>query len=119
AGDELRPSTRSDARCPTDLRIWLRHKQLAVGPVEAIEEAIAIGLDQRFYLAAAHCKVHQDGITDGVPIMSVMRRELEVPLELARVGIERNHAAGIEIIAGPHIAIHVRTGIAGAPVDEI
>ena len=48
-----------------------------------------------------------------------MRSELVIPLQLSGVGIECNHAAGVEIVAAPHIAIHVGTRIAGAPEDQV
>jgi hypothetical protein len=49
----------------------------------------------------------------------VVRRELEVPFRLAGIGVERGHAAGIEVVAGAHIAVHVGAGIAGALVDQV
>src|ERR1051326_7142725 len=51
--------------------------------------------------------------------MHIVRRELVIPLQVASVGIERDDAAGIEIVAIADVAIHVRPRIADAPIDEI
>jgi len=45
--------------------------------------------------------------------------ELEVPLQLSRVGIEREETIRIKIVAGAHISIPVRARISGAPVDYV
>jgi len=55
----------------------------------------------------------------GVPIVSVMRRKLEIPAQLAGVRIESNERAGVEIVAGANVAIPIRTGIADTPIDEL
>src|SRR5882672_4077168 len=48
-----------------------------------------------------------------------MRRELEMPLQSSGVGIQREHAIGVEIIAGPRAAIEVRRWITRAPVQRV
>ena len=55
----------------------------------------------------------------GIVIEIVVRRELEVPFELAGIGVERDHAIAIEVVAGAMVAIPIGTGIADAPVGEI
>ena len=54
-----------------------------------------------------------------VPVELVVRRELIVPLQLARIGIERDHRAAVQVVARPSGAVPVRSGIAGAPVGEV
>src|SRR5882762_9849247 len=48
-----------------------------------------------------------------------MRRELEMPLQSSGVGIQREHAIGVEIIAGPRAAIEIRRWITCAPVQRV
>ncbi len=47
-----------------------------------------------------------------------MRRELEVPLQLAAVGVQSDNRGRIEVVAGPLVA-HPRAAVAGAPVGEV
>ena len=44
---------------------------------------------------------------------------LEIPFELAGIGIERDEGVGVEIGAHAIAAVEIRRGIAGAPVDQI
>src|SRR5439155_26477043 len=50
----------------------------------------------------------------------VVRRELVVPLQLARIGVERDNGVRVEIVAGiPRAAIPPRVGIAGSPEGQV
>ena len=42
-----------------------------------------------------------------------------MPLELARVGIQRHDGVAVEIVSGPRIAIEIRTGVARPPVGQV
>src|SRR5438445_9464424 len=42
-----------------------------------------------------------------------------MPLQLSGIGVESQHAARVEIVAGAYVAVHVRSGISGAPVDQV
>ena len=55
----------------------------------------------------------------GVVIEIVMRRELEIPFQLAGIGVERDDAIAIEVVAAAVVAIPIGTGVADAPVSEI
>src|SRR5262249_23165741 len=46
-------------------------------------------------------------------------RELEEPLHRSRVGIESDERVRVEIVAEPVGAVHLRTGIARAPVERV
>src|SRR5258708_25255052 len=61
--------------------------------------------------------IHQHGSLYGVPIPNIVRRVLEVPFELAGLGVEGDVARGIEIVTEALIAIEVRTGVTRRPVD--
>ena len=41
-----------------------------------------------------------------------------MPAQLSRLGIESHHTIRIEVIAAPLIAVSVRKGIAGGPVQQ-
>src|SRR5712672_3712433 len=48
-----------------------------------------------------------------------MGRELKMPLQLSGVRIQREHAIGVEIVAGTRAAIEVRRRITRAPVQRV
>src|SRR5687767_10042801 len=50
--------------------------------------------------------------------MQVMRRELEVPLLLARLRIEREHRVRVQVVALALVAVVVGTRIAGRPIQQ-
>src|SRR4029077_20603802 len=53
-----------------------------------------------------------------VPIPGIIWLVLEVRFDLARVGIKREHGAGVEIVAGVNVA-WPRCGVANAPIDGL
>src|SRR5262249_38822408 len=54
-----------------------------------------------------------------VIIERVVRRVLVVPLDLAGVGVERDRAVGIEVVAGTILGVPIRTRVADAPDDRV
>src|SRR4029434_2842506 len=54
-----------------------------------------------------------------IPIELVMWRELVVPPQFSRVGIQRNHRRAVQVVAHPVIAVVVRSWIPGAPISQI
>jgi len=50
-----------------------------------------------------------------VPIGAVARRELEIPFQFARVGIQRHYRATIKVIARANVRIIVRPRIGRTP----
>ena len=51
--------------------------------------------------------------------MRVMRRELKIPLDLARVGVEGEEAVRIQVVAGPEVSVPIRRRVAGRPIQKI
>src|SRR4029077_12977352 len=47
------------------------------------------------------------------------RRELIVPLQFSRVRVERDDRIGVEVVAGPLLAVVIRADVADAPVRQI
>ena len=56
---------------------------------------------------------------NGIPVVSVMRRELIVPAELACVRIERQKTIGIKIVSLAAIAEVQRRWIARPPINQV
>ncbi len=52
--------------------------------------------------------VHQHRVAHCVPIVYIMRSELEIPLEFSGIRVESDQAASKEIVTGTHVAIHIR-----------
>src|SRR5882724_10340876 len=51
--------------------------------------------------------------------MHIVRGVLEIPTQLSRIRVNGDDAAGEKIVTGAHIAVVIRPGIAGAPVNEV
>src|ERR1700722_11042687 len=49
----------------------------------------------------------------------LIRRLLEIPHDLAGIGIERDGAGGEQVVARPKLGIEAREGIAGAVIDQV
>ena len=94
-------------------------QELAGLAVEHVEERVAVREEHQLALLAAERRVGQHRDLRRIPVVDVVRRELEVPLQLAGVGVEGHHRVGVEVVALPHRAVVVRAGVAGAPVQEV
>jgi hypothetical protein len=92
---------------------------LAIGAIEEKVKSVAAGLREELARFAIEFGVEQNGSLDGVPVMDVMWRGLEIPGEFSGVWIQRDDGAGVEIIAGSGVACEDRIGIAGAPVERL
>ena len=51
--------------------------------------------------------------------MQIVRSELEVPPQLSRPSVERDDAVRVEVVAGAVVAVPIRSGIAGPPIDDV
>ena len=69
--------------------------------------------------AALELDIGQHRNLRGVPIEFVVRRELVVPLQLAGIGVERDHRGTVQVVAQARIAVPIRTGIPGSPEGQI
>src|SRR5260370_12246801 len=108
----------SQTGCPGKLTdIGLSLQKFAVGAVQHVEEAVAIGLNHQLARFAFPHGIDQRGWRHGVEVMHVMGRELEVPLQPASLWIERHDRVGIEIIASSIISDQIWAGIADGPVE--
>ena len=114
-----RPSGPMPEAQSTRRRKGLARSSFAIGAVEHIEEAVAIGVEQQFGGLAFVNGVDQDIGLGGVAILQVVRRELIVPFEIAGFGVESENAVGIEIVAGAVAVVAIGLGIAGGPVERV
>ncbi len=81
--------------------------------------AVARGLRDQLALLPVHLVVDQHGGLRRVPVVRVVRRGLEVPGHLARVGVDRDDRAGKEVVAGPVLVRDDRLRVAGGDEDEV
>ena len=108
-----------EARRPGDLLHVRRSLQILAGDaIEHVEEAVAVGLQQELARLPLPLRVHQHERLLRVVVVHVVRRELEVPLALPGLGVERHHRIRVEVVAQPFVANHVGTGIAHRPVED-
>src|SRR5262249_3060796 len=112
-------AVRIHARGPSLIDEGSGEQVLARGAVEDKEKGIAAGLREKFPRLAFELSIEQNGSFDRVPVVDVVRRRLKGPDKFARVRIERNDGASVEIVAGPIGACQHRIGIAGAPIKKI
>ena len=96
----------------------LGQQELAGQPIEHVEEAVAIAVEQQLARLAAERGVDEHRRLGRVPVVQVVRRELEVPLQLAGVRIEREDRVRVEVVALALVAVVVGTRIAGRPVEQ-
>ena len=118
-GLDVRPAVGPDGLGPGRLDERPPRQQLAVGAVERVVEAVAVGEEQRLLAHAVDRRLGQHRHLRGIPVVGVVRGELVVPLEHAGVGVERDHRVGVEVVALAVLAVEVRAGVAGAPVDQV
>ena len=48
-----------------------------------------------------------------------MRRELEVPLQLARISVQRDHGTRVEVVSRAHLGVPVGPCIPNAPIRQV
>src|SRR5947209_17492461 len=76
-------------------------------------------MQHQLALLAAEGTVYQNGSLRRVPIVNVMRGELEVPLALARVRIERRNRTTEQMVTFANISVEIGGRIAGAQAESI
>ena len=54
-----------------------------------------------------------------VPVMDVVRRELKIPFEFSRSGVESPNAARVQVVSQARIAVVISSGIAGGPEQRV
>src|SRR5262245_12138128 len=83
-----RPAIGVDLLRPGDLRVRPSEQESTVGAIEDIEKAVAVRDCHQLPRRSGDRLVDQYGRVRGVPVVYVMRGELEVPFQPAGVGIE-------------------------------
>lgn len=76
-------------------------------------------MSHEFGRFAAKGRIDEDRNLHRIPVHRVVRSELEMPSEPARIGVERDQAFGVKIIALADIAVEIGGRIADAPDQEI
>ena len=90
-------------------------------------QAALVHVNQNLAHLSLNLPVHQQDFIGGIVVPNVVRNLLEVPAQLAGVGIQRDHAGGVEIhvlgLVGsrgyPIGIVEIRCGVAGSPVDQV
>ena len=109
---------RVDLARPVHLLVRLGRNQFAARAVEHVEKAVAVELHEHLAAASLHVQLGEDQLPAPVVVIGVVRRELVVPDDLARLGPKREHGRRVEVVARPPLR-RPRRGIADAPVHEI
>ena len=115
----LRTTLRIEAVHPVHFHIGLAQQEFAGDAIEHVHQAIAVGPQHHLARLALPGDVGQHRHLRRVVVQLVMRRELVVPFQLACIGIERDHAVAVEVVAQARAAIPVGRRIARAPVDQV
>src|SRR5882724_6463475 len=90
-------------------------EELAAFSIQNVEKSVTVCLHQEFSGLPLIGGVDQDGRFGGIVIVEIMGSELEIPFQLAVIGIEGENAVGVEVVTWPNAAIEIRAGIAGSP----
>src|SRR6185436_11491455 len=97
-----RPAFGVEALGPVELFEELfAEKQLPVSAVEHIEKTIAIGLQQKLARLALPLGIDEHGRLLRVPVVNIVRRELEIPPELSCLRLQRKDRIAIQVVSQP------------------
>src|SRR5712692_3455941 len=96
-----------------------RVDKLSSHAIEHPNEATLVRMNDKLLGPAVSCDVDQHRLVRGIEVPRVVRNLLIVPVQLSGVGINRDYAVGVEVLAGPHRIIEVRRRIADAPINQI
>ena len=109
----------STSRRPVHPLVGLGREQFAVGAVEHIEKAVAVELHHDLAHLPVDLHVGQDRFPGGVVVEHVVRRELVVPGDLAGLRPAAPAAMPCRGCRRAAVAGIPRSGIAGAPIDQV
>src|SRR5579872_2269720 len=92
---------------------------MPIDTVEHVEKAAAMSpVDELAWLPAPFC-IHQHGNLRGIPIVHVMRHELEIPFQFAGVRVESDRAIRVQVVTPPRVAVPIGRGVSRAPNDKV
>src|SRR5207244_5925223 len=94
-------------------------QKLAIRPVENVKKSVTVCLHQQVTNYAVLFGIQQDRSFSSVIVIHVMRGELEIPFQFTRIGIEGQHASGVEIVAGTRVSDKIRSCITGCPIQSV
>ena len=119
AGNSLRTPLFIEAAGPIHLDKRFAEQELSGCAIEHVEEPIAVCPKHDFARTALPLHIRKHGNLGGVVVELVVRRELVVPLQLAGIGVERDHGAAVQIVAIAFVAVPVWSWISNTPIGEI
>ena len=93
------------------------HERLGVNEltrcaIEDVQEAVGVRHHHRLARLAADGDVREHGNLIGIPIMRVVRGELEVPFQCAGVRVQRQERSRIQVVALAVPAVEVGIRVA-------
>ena len=94
-------------------------RQITVGPIENIEEAITVRLQQKMADLAVVFKIHEHRRFIRVIVIYVVRGELEMPFYFSGIGVNGENAGGVKVVAGPVVTDKIGCRIARRPIQGI
>ena len=100
---------------PGGLAVRIRRDQFAVRAIDHVEESVAVGLGDQMLTA----RVDHHRYLRRVPVVLVVLGELEIPVHLAGVGIQREQGIAVEVVACASLAAIRRRRISRRPEDLI
>src|SRR5579863_236074 len=93
--------------------------ELSGGAIEQVEKSVAVGLRDEVFAAGLARRVYEDRHLGGIPVVLVVFGELEIPVELAGVGIERKQRVTVEVVACAPLTAIGRSRISRRPEDLV
>jgi hypothetical protein len=96
----------------------LRRHEASGHTIEHVVEAVLVGEEEEFPVHTGKLRVDQGGNLDGIVIVGIMGRELEMPHDLAAGCLERDDRIGVEVVARPTRAIVVGRRIPNAEITR-
>src|SRR5262249_24815128 len=94
-------------------------KKFSRRTVNHVVKRVAIAEEHHLTPFATPGGLSKDRDFCGIPVVQIMRRELEIPFEFPGVTIEREKAVRIKVVSFAVVAVPVRPGVSGAPVNNV
>ena len=114
-----RPAVFIQATGPVHPHIGLGDQTLTGSPVEDVEIAVTVRPHHHLLGHSVPIQIREYRHLHGVIVVGVIRRELKIPFQFARIDIQRDNRIRVKIVTGALFVVPVRPGIADSPVNLI
>src|SRR5262249_2535080 len=114
-----RSTVRIKTTRPTHLDEWLAEKKLSCCTIQHIKKAVSVRPEHDFPRRSLPRHVSEYRNLHRVVVRFVVRRNWEMPFQLAGIRIECDNRIAVQIVAAAVVTVVIRTWVADAPIREV